>query len=79
MTENKRFMSDGWKITDNTNDEDIGMIKASDLLNELHEDNEWLELNNRELVDFIKSKGYSLKDFIDYIGEKGEKNDRETV
>ena len=34
----KRFESDGWKITDNQKQEDIGMIGASNLLNELHED-----------------------------------------
>ena len=36
----KRFESDGWKITDNKTNEDIGMIKASKLLNHLHEENQ---------------------------------------
>ena len=40
-----------------------------ELLNALHEEKEWLEINNKELVNFIKSKGYTLKDFLDYLGQ----------
>ena len=40
-----------------------------ELLNELHEEKEWLEMNNKDLVSFIKSKGYTLKDFLKYVGQ----------
>ena len=43
--------------------------KICELLNELNEEKEWLEINNKDLVSFIKSKGYTLKDFLKYIGQ----------
>ena len=43
--------------------------KFVELLNELHEENEFLKSNYKELVQFVKSKGYTLKDFISFIGQ----------
>ena len=40
-----------------------------DKLNELHDEKELLEMNNKDLVSFIKSKGYTLKDFLKYVGQ----------
>ena len=40
-----------------------------ELLNGLHEEKEWLEINNKDLVSFIKSKGHTLKDFLKYLGQ----------
>ncbi len=60
MTE-KRFESDGWKITDNKTNEDIGMIKASKLLNQLYEEKEELWKENCQLDNYIKFLEKSLK------------------
>ena len=38
-----------------------------DELNALHEENQALKYDNKELINFIKSKGYTLKDYCDYI------------
>ena len=40
-----------------------------DLLNELHEENEGLKIDNKQLVQFIMSKGYELKDYLAFIGQ----------
>lgn len=50
----KRFESDGWKITDNKTNEDIGMIKASKLLNHLYEENQSIKKHIGELYKYVK-------------------------
>ena len=45
------------------------MEDLTQLLNDLHEENEFLKSNYKDLVQFVKSKGYTLKDFIDFIGQ----------
>ena len=39
------------------------------LLNELHEEVQLLKFDNKELIRFIKSKGYTLQDYIKFIGQ----------
>ena len=39
------------------------------LLNELHEENQSLKIDNKELIRFITSKGYTLKDYVNFIGQ----------
>ncbi len=39
------------------------------LLNELHEKNQSLKFDNKELIRFITSKGYTLQDYIKFIGQ----------
>ncbi|HIH34890.1 MAG TPA: hypothetical protein HA255_00410 [Methanosphaera sp.] len=85
MTENKRFIEFATQNTDDgkinngfydmqtdeyyyTKDSETAK-KICDMLDELHEEKEWLEINNKDLVSFIKSKGYTLKDFIKYLGQ----------
>lgn len=75
MSENKRF-SDLWcsetgeiGLTDNGTDLRFYSHEFEDFLNELNDEKEWLEMNNKDLVSFIKSKGYTLKDFLKYVGQ----------
>lgn len=50
MTE-KRFTSDGWKICEG--EHHIGMIQASNLLNELYDENLQLKQQNDKLIRLI--------------------------
>ena len=70
MTENKRFTLEetDWSYRIRDNGAIMKIPKIVDLLNDLNEEKEWLEINNKDLVSFIKSKGYTLKDFLKYIG-----------
>lgn len=38
-------------------------------LNRLHEENQALKFDNKELIRFITSKGYTLQDYIKFIGQ----------
>ena len=51
------------------NKERLSLKTCYDLLNELHEENEFLKSNYKDLVQFVKSKGYTLKEFISFIGQ----------
>lgn len=42
------------------------------LLNELAEENQHLEYDNKRMVKFIMSKGYGLKDYLDFCKEYKE-------
>ena len=41
-----------------------------DVLNEQHEENLELKHDNKRLVKFIMSKGYNLKDYLDWLKEE---------
>lgn len=43
--------------------------KICDLLNTLHEENQSLKFDNKELIRFITSNGYTLQDYIKFIGQ----------
>lgn len=52
------------------NEDDINIdyiIGLVDLLNEQHEENIELKHDNKRLVKFIMSKGYTLKDYLDWL------------
>ena len=44
-------------------------ISIVELLNMLHEENQELKHDNKRLVKFIMSKGYTLKDYLDWLKE----------
>lgn len=69
MTE--RFMTDdcGTLIDMHTRDTFDYVSDVCDLLNELHEENQSLKFDNKELIRFITSKGYTLQDYIKFIGQ----------
>ena len=46
--------------------------EVCDLLNELNDENKELKADNQRMVKFIMSKGYNLKDYLDYIKELSE-------
>lgn len=56
-------------IIDNENDENVicNYQYISSLLNEQHEENLELKHDNKRLVKFIMSKGYTLKDYLDWL------------
>ena len=43
-----------------------------DMLNELSEENQHLNYDNKRMVKFIMSKGYGLKDYLDFCKEYKE-------
>ena len=43
-----------------------------DVLNELSEENQHLNYDNKRMVKFIMSKGYGLKDYLDFCKEYKE-------
>lgn len=52
------------------NEDDINIdyiIGLVDLLNEQHEENIELKHDNKRLVQFIMSTGYTLKDYLDWL------------
>lgn len=57
------------RVYDNKLKRELYNSEIVDLLNELHEENEFLKSNYKDLVQFVKSKGYTLKDFISFIRE----------
>ena len=75
MTENERFQIDGEEVIDT-----LGIIprtmwgvkecqeKYCKELNQLHRNAEEYEKDNKRLIEFIKSKGYNLKDYLEFIG-----------
>ena len=79
MTENKRFtFTQDTLAKVNVFDSDGEFICCTlsvwadqlvDKLNNLHEENQSLKFDNKELIRFIKSKGYTLKDYIEFIGQ----------
>lgn len=46
--------------------------KVCDLLNELSKENQHLNYDNKRMVKFIMSKGYGLKDYLDFCKEYKE-------
>ena len=68
MTE-KRFMVDdaGTLIDMETRNMYELAYEVVDLLNEQHEENIELKHDNKRLVKFIMSKGYTLKDYLDWL------------
>ena len=67
----KRFMVDdaGTLIDMHTRDTFDYVSDVCSLLNELYEENQSLKFDNKELIRFITSKGYTLKDYIEFIGQ----------
>ena len=68
MTE-KRFESDGWTIVDNESGDTIGMIGASNLLNNLHEENQRLHgriMEYEEQITEYTKENKHLKTILEY-------------
>ncbi len=65
MTENKRFTKCCPKIRDY--DEEMSCTEVCDLLNKFYEENKELKADNKRMVKFIMSKGYTLKDYLDWL------------
>ena len=67
----ERFMIDdaGTLIDMHTRDTFDYVSDVVTLLNELHEENQSLKFDNKELIRFITSKGYTLQDYIKFIGQ----------
>ena len=59
----------GEYVGENYTDRPLRNDEIVDLLNELHEENEGLKIDNKQLVQFIMSKGYELKDYLAFIGQ----------
>jgi len=58
----------GKVIHDNQTDMNTGDICIIlDLLNELNDENIELKHDNKRLVKFIMSKGYTLKDYLEWL------------
>ena len=55
-------------INDKIKEKDL--LEVVDLLNEQYEENLELKHDNKRLVKFIMSKGYSLKDYLDWLKEE---------
>ena len=81
MTENKRFYLLNYKnypIYDSLNDKEynaqfkVQREKLCLLLNKLNDENKHLNYDNERMVKFIMSKGYGLKDYLDFCKEYKE-------
>ena len=75
MTENKRFCissDNNQNIYDNVLKcyySSIDAKRVCELLNELNDENKELKADNKRMVKFIMSKGYNLKDYLNWIKE----------
>lgn len=72
MSDNKRFKEmykNEWDFVDTETRKPYSYCDCINLLNELNDEKDWLEMNNKDLVSFIKSKGYTLNDFLKYVGQ----------
>lgn len=56
-------------IIDYETEKSYNFYEVGKLLNELHEENQSLKFDNKELIRFITSKGYTLQDYIKFIGQ----------
>lgn len=81
MTKNKRFWSEDYsasyytEIVDNDKKladvpnpkKNLTLEEVVDLLNGLYYENKGLKADNKRLVKFILSKGYDLKDYLEWL------------
>ncbi len=67
MTEKRYYALNGDKFGMNDSPYSYDMSDAIDEMNRLHEENLELKHDNKRLVKFIMSKGYNLKDYIDWL------------